>query len=1793
MKKVFLAIAIVAYSAGLYSQCAVNITTKAVTCNGLCTGTATARATGGTAPYAYVWSTSPVQSAAGATGLCAGAYTVTITDSKGCSATNSGTVNQPAALAIVSTNKNVTCFGLANGTATATVSGGTARYTYAWSTSPTQTTKTATKLAPGSYTVTVTDRNGCSATATETITQPAIITLTTSSTAASCSTPNGSAAVTAVGGGTSPYVYTWSNGASSATDANIGAGNYYVTLTDANKCTSSATVSVANSSGLSTGISSTNVTCFNAGNGTATANPSGGQTPYTYSWSNAATTAAAGNLVAGTYTVTVTDGNACTVSSTVKITRPAAALSAKMTMVKVTCFGGTNGSITAVPAGGTAPYTYMWSTSPTQTTAAATGLTPAKYYVTITDANGCSLKDSSTVTQPLNIAVTAAPTNVKCFGGATGSARATGTGGTTPYTYTWSTTPVQTVANATGLAPGIYTVTLSDKNGCVAVNTVTITQPASGTTLTVSSVASGCSGATGSATVAATGGTAPYTYRWSGAGGATAATDSPLAAGTYTVSVTDANGCRTTTTEVVNNTSGLTVSVAGTNLTCSGSKNGSVTATVVGGTPAFTYSWSGGASGQTGAVASNLASGNYTVTVVDAAGCSFTAKATLTQPTRIRPTITKTNETCPGSANGSASITTTGGVAPYTYSWSTGSTAALVSALAAAKYYVTITDASGCTHLDSTTVTQPAAIASALTNVNVTCFGGSNGVGSAAITGGTAPYTYLWATNPVQTTKAATGLIAGTYSLTVTDSKGCTATTTDVITQPASIVPAATSTNAACGQSSGSVSAAPTGGSGTYAYSWSNGATTASVGSLAAGSYNVTVTDSKGCTATSVAVVNSSGGATVAINSNSVVNDNCNGGTTGSAIATASGGTGTLTYSWSNGITSATASGLIAGTYTVSVTDANNCQSFSNVTITQPASINILLAQSGTSCSSGNGSISSSVSGGSPSYTYLWSNTSTTASISGVSPGGYTLTVTDANTCSMTSALTLTAPAAITATFLNANVSCNGGSDGSATAMVAGGTPAYTYSWSSGDTGANAVGLAAGTYSVTVTDANACSAILTTSVTQMPKLSASVTNQEPSCNGGTNGSAAANVAGGLAPYIYQWSTNPIQTTASASGLSAGIYNLTVNDKNGCITTYVDTLLQPAVIGLVPVVGNATCGSSTGSAAITASGGSGSYTYSWSTGSTSASASATSNLPAGSYNVSVTDSKGCSANTAVIITNANGETASIGTVVSPVCSNGATGSAIAAGNGGTGTFTYSWSGGTNPASAAVTGLSAGSYTVTVTDGNGCLAYSNVTITAPPATLITMTSVPVLCNGGATGTASANVSGGSSPYTYAWTGAQTSAIANKLAAGTYTLSVTDANGCVSTSTAIITQPAGISMTFLNSKLSCNGDANGTATATANGGTPGYSYIWSNGDSSAVASAMTAGVYTLTVMDVNGCSANARDTITQPAAIGLTATTTTANCGTANGTAMVTANGGSAPYIYSWSTSPVQTTQTATAMMAGLYVVAVSDSIGCTQTLSVTISNISSGAVLTVAGTEPTCNGYNNGSITANVSGGNPSFTYSWSTSPPQTTATATNLVAGTYSVEVTDKNGCIIFDTLTIIQPSVLALGKSSVNATCPTCVNGTATVSAAGGTSPYTYSWSTSPIQTTPTATGLAAGIYSFCVTDSKGCVSCDTITLMATPLGVFNFASGATPLSIKTYPNPTSGEFKVEIVSELKQDMYIRVVDLVGQVVYTDQQLQGTVYNKTIDLQNYSNGMYILQLLTPDRSYTQRIVLQR
>ncbi|WP_197463454.1 Ig-like domain-containing protein, partial [Cochleicola gelatinilyticus] len=1023
---------------------------------------------------------------------------------------------------------------------------------------------------------------------------------------------------------------------------------------------------------------------------------------------------------------------------------------------------------------------------------------------------------------------------------------------------------------------------------------------------------------------------------------------------------------------------------------------------------------------------------------------------------------------------------------------------------------------------------------------DILCNGAATGSITVSAEGGVPPFQYAINGGTPQDSPTFNGLVAGVYNVTITDSVGNNESISVTLTEPEAIVLQITKVNAtqAQGCQNGEATVAATGGTPPFEYLWSASAgsqTTPTATNLPSGTHTVTVTDANGCEVEQGVVIDCINNCDAVIGVDNVTNVLCagelTGGATVSATSIANPGAA-FTFVWNTtppqttvGATSSTITGLAAGVYTVSVTiDGTVCLPVEqSVTISEPTNaLNVTAASTDLSGPSTNdGTATANPTGGTPPYTYSWSpGGATTQTISGLSPGNYTVTVTDANGCTDMATTTVNAGTCqgLDVIASSTPVTCNGDSDGTATAGVNGGVGPFTYFWApGGETTQTISGLTGGTYTVTVTDTfTQCTSQSTTTVNEPGVLSSGIAVTNINCFGENTGSLDLTVTGGTQPYSFAWSPNG-ETTEDLTNLVAGTYSVLITDANGCTTTASAEVLQPSSgLEIDYTVTDVLCnGELTGAIDITVTGGTPSYSYSWNNGETTEDLT---DIAAGSYTVMVTDSNGCSVTEASITVGEPSNPLSIQiTKENATTAQGCTdGEATATVTGGTPPYTYVWSasaGGQTTATA--TDLPAGTHTITVTDKNGCVSEQSVVIDCSntcDAIIAIDEIIPVLCTGDDTGTATASASSVSNPnatFTFTWNttpqqvdSGVTSSTVSGLTAGIYTVSVTiDGTVCQPVEQSVtITEPSNalnVSVSSTDESGPATGD--GTATANVSGGTPPYTYVWApNGETTQTIENLSAGTYTVTVTDANGCMATASTTVNsgtcRDLAVSATATPVTCN-GDSDGTANATISGGVGPFTYSWAPGG-ETTQSITGLSGGTYTVTVTDTFTqCTAQATTTVNEpgvLSSG----IAISNVNCFGDSTGSLDLTVTGGTQPYTFVWSPNG-ETTEDLINLTAGTYSVVITDANGCTTTNSAEVIQPDN-ELSISIIEQTENICnVDGSVTVEAAGGTQPYLYALDGGTPQANGTFTGLAEGDYTIIATDAAGCTIEIDITILS------------------------------------------------------------------------------------------------
>lgn len=1127
-----------------------------------------------------------------------------------------------------------------------------------------------------------------------------------------------------------------------------------------------------------------NPLCGGFDTGKITATPSGGASPYFYKWSTGAVSSFIENLSPSIYTVTVTDSNNARVIKSGNITSPSELITS---IRRSSCSGG--GGLTAVATGGSGSYTYRWNTG--QNTAFITNPSPREYCVTITDSRTCvDIRCITYTNTPIAVTV-ANGSNTSCNDNNRGSARTVVTGGSSPFTYYWNTGA--TTQNLDDIPPGVYAVTVTDATGCTANDSglITATQ-GEGFDLNLRITQANCQNNNdGRVTANVSGGVGPFTYRWNT--GATTATINNLSPGTYTVTVTANNGCQQTESIEVGAGSNLDVSLGVVNESCQGGNDGAITAAASNGQAPYQFLWSNGA---TSPSINNLTAGSYRVTVTDNRGCSVTRVASVLPATAFNVSVRNdTPFACGGQNTGQLTAMPTGGTVPFAIQWSNGANTATITDLAIGTYTVTVTDVRGCMTTASAQVQVAPAVNVSIQTNGLVCSEASNGVATAIVTGGTAPFTYLWSDGTMIATGS--GFSAGLVSVTVTDNNGCTDTEITTFETSPTFQILSEVNNVRCNEdNNGSIIVRIPNGSApftiqNFTVATGSGSSAGQVieneplafNDLPADTFAIVVTDAGGCMQTDTVVVEQPDVFTVLTETTptSCLEEN------GTATAFPAGGTAPYIYQWEDGQTGATAFNLRAQMYLVTVTDANGCQTVANATVEQPDNLQINIDATELLCAGINtGRATASITNGTAPYTYQWDTGATTADITGLTAGTYCLTVTDAVGCTNTTCAIIGLAMPPTVVIQGDNVVCAGDATATLTAIVTNNNDNIIYRWSTGATEPSIVNVGTGTYSVTVTEVSGCSATASFTVLSTPVLGIEITDiQDVMCGDSLSGFATAIGVGGIAPYQYLWSDG--QTTATGTGFAAGDYRVTVADANGCTaSTGVTISVEETSIEINASVSASDCGDvDSGQIIVLATGGTFPYTFTFSNGFSETetvpnSGSQIDNLTAGIYSLTVTDVNGCTASADYTINSAS-EIELIIATTDETCTGTNDGSIEVNATGGVPPYRYEWSNGAT--TATQNNLAAGNYSVTVIDDSFCGKRATVIVGSTGGLHLSLTSSPS-CSNYHTGSATVTPNQGVAPFYYQWEDGQTTATASNLPPGDAFVTVTDARGCMET-------------------------------------------------------------------------------------------------------------------------------------------------------------------------------------------------------------------------------------------------------------------------------------------------------------------------------------------------------------------------------------------------------------------------
>jgi len=1254
--------------------------------------TLSATASGSQGPYTYTWNNgagsgisvtvSPTQTTT---------YTVTITD-----VCNGQTVTRQQTVVVIQAGFTVTgnspqCLNGNSFTFTNTGATGPG-INHTWNFgdgSPIVNTVNATHSysTAGTFTVTHTISNGsCSLNTTATVTVVGSPTALITGNNSFCTGGNTvlSAASSTPGSG-SITSYQWQlngnniGGATASTYTVSSPGNYTVVVTNSNSCSSVSsvfTVSAYNSPTAS--ITGNNSFC--SGNNTtlsASTSQPGSGTISTYQWQLNGSNIPGANAVtynattAGNYTVIITNSFGCTATSAVFSVTVFASPVATITGTHSFCSGGSAQlSATSSTAGSGTISSYQWqlngSNIPGANAATYNATVPGNYSVIITNSNGCPTTSSIWVVSEFSnpSASISSYSNIACNGDNNGTAVVTASGGSGTYFYLWQPGG-QTTDSVNNLSAGTNTVTVTDANGCTASTSINILvidnipptavcqnitiflNPLGTATITGADIDGGSSDNCGIASMIVN----PNSFDCSNLGN-----------NTVVLTVTDLSGNVSTCTAVVTVQYGVIPDPDCGNVNAYLTSAGTVSVNendIILNLPSLCGVASIDLS-QSDFDCSELGANTVSLTIIYTSEDSASCSATVNVYDTISPVILNCPEDIQTTPNVAGCVASVFWTIPQisdncSYTLTSSNIPGDIFPVGVTTVNYNVTDPSGNTaqcqfnvevlSIPVSVSFQPSLFQCAY---NISCNGSADGSIDASVIGGCPPYLYSWSNGG--TDSSVTGLVAGFYQLTVTDANGDQVSGNITLSEPAplttnfiqpSIYPGGL--NISCnGATDGSINVDFYGGADClpYNYSWTGPggfvSTDEDISGLAAGNYSLTLTDANGCVHTENIVLSEP--APININANSIINVSCFGFNNGAALVSVSGGANPYQYLWSTGETTSQANNLVAGNYTVQITDANGCTDSLEIDIQQPSEIDAAIQAVSDyngfaiSCiNANNGSLTAIVSGGNSPYTYLWSNSETTQTISNIGAGNYSVEITDASGCSVQANTQLLAPAEIGFIFQTSNPTCNGLTNGYIDVSPYNGVSPYSFIWQNGATTQVIVNAAAGIYSVTIMDANGCSVTANASLSQPSELDATVISSDSiSCFGLADGGANTQITGGTTPYNFLWSDG--STTQNLQNAGAGNYLLTVSDINGCSDTVSLTITEPDE--LIVTVSNppTVCPGTEAIFSASASGGNGTFIYSWSDGQSGDSISVFPQQTV-TLNVTVTDGQGCSVSSA--------------------------------------------------------------------------------------------------------------------------------------------------------------------------------------------------------------------------------------------------------------------------------------------------------------------------------------------------------------------------------------------------------------------------------------------------------------------------------------------------------------------------------------------------------------------------------
>ncbi len=1734
---------------------------------------------GATEPISYNWSNSGT--IANITDLIAGTYTLTVTDASSCMNIQSYVIESPSPISLTETITDENC-GDAEGIIDISIQGGTEPYTYYWSNGA--NSSMIDELPSGTYYLTVTDDNECELIESFDIVNyvgnciPDCNLEVTNSVIENeiCGNTNGTIALT-VFTSNPPFSANWSNFETSTNLNNIFAGSYTVTLTDAANCELIQTFEVINETGNLEVLNITNndENCGQS-DGNIDLTITGGAMPYTFNWSNGATSENLVNIQQGDYSVTITDGNYCSIVSSTHVENITSGINYVWgNSVNETC-GNASGSIDIVIEG--TGLTYSWSNGATSED--LFNLSEGIYQCVVSDNNGCQLYTPEFIIE--NIAGSFSIDNIdidnEICGNGIGELEVFVSGGTSPYEYIWSTGGTDYIIN--DLSAGIYSATVTDQDGC-AVTTGNISLINETGTLNLANVISTdeiCNNSNGSIDITTEGGLVPYSYLWSNGNAAEDLLN--IQSGDYSCTITDANGCEISFNTTVNESMG-TLELQNTiisNETC-GNQDGEISLIVTGGTAPIQYLWN---NSENNSAIINLSAAEYFCTISDNQGCEILTDASVLNESGDLAIINKiiTNETC-GDNNGSINIILNGTGTPFTYAWSNLENSEDLTNLSSGTYNCTITDTYNCnivagpytinTYSGDFTVSD-------IVVTNESC-NSNNGSIDLTITGATPPVSYEWNTGAI--TEDISLLSAGTYTYTITDSNCEISGSIDIINDAGNLnLDNYISTNEICSNGLGSIDISVSGGVSPYSYNWSNTSTDEDLASLSSGNYIATISDQNGCSIITPEITISNNPGNFSLVDINITNEQCSNGT-GAIDVILTGGSNPISYVWNNGEASQDLTTISSGAYSCTTTDANSCELTYTAVVNNTSGTMDISSESVTAetCGNTNAAIDIEIIGGTEPYTYQWSNGSTNQDLININSGQYTCIISDDIGCAITYQ-TQVEGYSEGFSIINSIVSddiCEN-NHGSIDISVANGTLPITYLWNNSDNSEDLANLNSGTYSVTIIDDIGCT--LTDSfeiIDTYGDLSIDefyITNE--AC-GNATGAVDLTFSGGYFPVEINWSNG--YNTEDLDNLIEGWYYVTITDVMGCSETdgaFIENITSDFELVSVMTT-NEICGDSNGSINLTITGGILPYSFEWNNGTETEDLNG---LSAGFYECIIRETGGCSMIYSYdLINETNGFEIISATVSNDFCGS-SVGEIDLSITGGTPPYDFYWNNGSE--TEDISSISAGEYSVTVSDANSCSVFSDIfTVDEETNEDLGFSFIDVsnsFC-GDENGSIVFAPTGGSY-YTYYLNGnlVPGSNLFN-LSQGEYLIAI-ESEGCYVDSLIIVENTTSYSAIVVD--IGHEDCGNGTGYIDLFVSPDGlYSYNWSNGIVDQDNYDLNAGTYFCSISDDFGCETSISAEIMNNTDFNVNSTVTNDICGTNTGSIELAVTDAIGIVTFNWSNG--EETQNIYNLTAGTYICTVVDETMCQYFAQVDLINETGNMNISTIIEDDFC-GENNGYIELSVWGGSGNYITNWSNGSNM--SNIYNLGAGMYYVTVIDTdNSCEFQTSYEIENEAEFNIQSFVTQASCYSCNDGEIEVIAyGGGGSSYEYEWSNG--ENSATISNLLPGDYTCTITDTEwGCIQILDFTV-----GFFTKINDEYILDFEIYPNPTDDIVFVKINNQTtKSELFI--FNILGEIIMR-KTLDNYQTIQHFDVSSFDPGIYIFSLRNNNKDNRYKLIIK-